>query len=96
MKPDRSVWSTLILALIATKALFPAAAFAQGCAMCATGIGGPNDPLARGMNASILFLMSMPFALVGSVGAWFFYMYRRAERLRRSFTVLGVEKEVES
>ena len=58
-------------------AALPADVAAQGCAMCKTAIGGPEDPLARGLNVSILFLLSMPFLLVASVGMWFAYMYRR-------------------
>jgi hypothetical protein len=46
-------------------------AAAQGCAMCKTAVG---DPLAEGFNASILFMMAMPFGLAAAVGGWIGYM----------------------
>ena len=74
----------VVVALAAAIALRPAALFAQGCAMCRTALGGPNDPLGVGMNTSILFMMAMPFVMVGSVGAWITYMYWRGGRDERS------------
>lgn len=50
-------------------------ALAQGCAMCKTAIGGPADPLARGINTSILFMMAVPFALFAVVGGWLTYSF---------------------
>jgi hypothetical protein len=83
----------MTLLLVAALALRAPAAFAQGCAMCATGIGGANDPLARGMNISILFLMSMPFLLTASVGGWLWYSFWRARRRNPPLQVLRVERE---
>jgi hypothetical protein len=34
--------------------------------------------LSHGINTSILFMLSMPFLMTGSVAAWIVYMYRRA------------------
>jgi len=70
----------------------PATVVAQGCAMCATAVDG-DDPLARGLNISILFMLSMPFVLVGSVGAWFAYMYWRGHARRPPLRVLSSEGE---
>ena len=39
-----------------------------------------KDPIAKGFSWSVLFLMGMPFALVGIVGGSLFYIYRRVER----------------
>jgi hypothetical protein len=36
-----------------------------------------------GYHWSTLFLMAMPYIIVGSIGGWLFYLYRRAERERR-------------
>jgi cytochrome bd-type quinol oxidase subunit 1 len=36
-----------------------------------------NDLSSRAMNWSILFLMAMPFTIVGSIGGWLVYKYRR-------------------
>jgi hypothetical protein len=68
-------------------------ALAQGCAMCATALGGPSDPLSHGLNVSILFLLSMPFALLGTVGAWFFYIVRLDHRRRSTLRLLAIQKE---
>lgn len=72
---------------------FPREMLGQGCAMCATYINGPNDPLAKAMNASILFLLSMPFVLFFSISAWFFYMHRRGRHDRPVLRVLQMERE---
>lgn len=37
-----------------------------------------NDPIMRGFNWSILFLMAMPFTVVGLIGGSVFYTYKRA------------------
>jgi len=81
--------ATVSVALLA----MPADLFAQGCAMCKTAVGGPDDPLARGLNVSILFLMSMPFLLAGSVGGWFFYLYRRSSRQVPALRLVHATKE---
>ncbi|MGH7379098.1 MAG: hypothetical protein ACREJ7_02450, partial [Candidatus Methylomirabilales bacterium] len=36
-----------------------------------------------GFHWSTLFLMAMPYLVVGSLGGWLVYMHRRAGRLRR-------------
>lgn len=46
-----------------------------GCAVCLG--SSANDPFARGLNWSILFLAAMPFTIVGSIGGWLLYKYRR-------------------
>lgn len=66
---------------------------AQGCAMCRTALSGPQDPLAMGLNTSILFLMSMPFVLVASVGAWLTYMFRRARHRPANVYLLPTQAE---
>jgi hypothetical protein len=61
--------------------------------MCQTALGGPDDPLAKAMNVSILFLMAMPFALAGAVGGWFLYMHWRPRAGRRALRVVPATKE---
>ncbi len=56
---------------------------AQACAVCGTGPGVAGDPTARGFYWGILFLMAMPFAVTGSIGAWLVYRYWRASAGRR-------------
>jgi hypothetical protein len=74
-------------------ACLPERVMAQGCAMCRTALGGPEDPLAAGLNASILFLMSMPFVLVASVGVWLAYMFRRVHQRPTNVYVLPTQQE---
>ena len=65
----------IALAVFALITLLGGEAAAQGCAMCKTAIGGAEDPLARGINASIFFMMGVPFALFAAVGGWLVYMF---------------------
>ena len=65
-------WCTLGFATIV--ALLPAAAWA--CAVCFEG----DDALARGLNMSILFLMSMPFVIFGSIFSTVYIAHKRAQR----------------
>jgi len=58
--------------------LWPADVLAQACSMCRTAIQSPDDPLARGINLSVMLMVTAPFAVVGSIGGWLAYTYRRA------------------
>jgi hypothetical protein len=55
-------------------ALLPTVVWA--CAVCFKG----DDALAQGLNMSILFLMSMPFAIFGSIFGTVYLAYKRAQR----------------
>jgi hypothetical protein len=52
-------------------------AWAQSCAMCGSSFG-PNDPVTRAFSWSILFLMATPYAIVGLIGAYLYFTYRRS------------------
>jgi hypothetical protein len=67
------------LVVILGVAAFPAAALAQGCAMCKTALDGPVDPLTEAFNVSSLFLMATPYTVVGTVGAWIYIASRRRD-----------------
>jgi len=61
--------------------LFSAAVFLFGaefavhaCSVCVT---GANDPTADAYNASVLFLMATPYAVVGSIVGGLIFAYRR-------------------
>jgi hypothetical protein len=56
--------------------MLPAAAWA--CPIC----WGGDDALAHSMNISILFLMSMPFLIGGSIIGVLFVAYKRAQGQR--------------
>ncbi|HWH79313.1 MAG TPA: hypothetical protein VNT76_18160 [Candidatus Binatus sp.] len=53
---------------------FGSQVLAHACSVCIT---GANDPTADAFNASVLFLMATPYAVVGSIGGGLFYAYRR-------------------
>lgn len=57
--------------------------FAYACAMCQAVLPQANDPLARGMFWSVLFLLTAPFAVGATIGGWLFWQYRRAAHGRR-------------
>lgn len=82
MTANRTTWAAIAVVAIAATMVMPSGALAQGCAMCATYLSG-NDPRTQAFKTSIIFLMVMPFAVVGSVGGWVAWMYRR-HRLRQS------------
>jgi len=67
-------WGRRTIGLATAIALLPMAAWA--CAVCFEG----DDALARGLNMSILFLMSMPFAIFGSIFGTVYITYKRAQR----------------
>ncbi len=68
----------LAFACVLLAALCLGPAVARACAVCGTGPGLAGDPTARGFYWGLLFLMAMPFAVAGSIGAWLVYRYRRA------------------
>ncbi len=73
-----SIRALALMALVFT--LIPGRALAQGCAMCGTALQDQSDPLVSSFNASILFMMSMPFTLFFSVAGWLLFRHRRPSR----------------
>jgi hypothetical protein len=84
---------TLLVAGALLLVLAPSETLAQGCAMCATYLSGATDPRAYGFKVSIMFLMAMPFVVVGSAGGWILWMHRRSRVRRPSLYVLHPEGE---
>ena len=68
-------------ALFVAVATVVAAAAAHACAVCVA--GAADDPLTDAFNWSVLFLMAMPYTVVGSIAAWLFYAHRRASAKQR-------------
>ncbi len=94
LKEARRAAGWLIAAAVAAALhAVPATVWAQGCAMCATMVDGTDDPLARGLNVSILFMLSMPFLMVASVGTWFTYMYWRSRPRQVPLRLIQREEE---
>lgn len=59
--------------------------FAQGCAMCKTTAENLNDDAARGLNNGILYLMSIPYLLVGVAGFLWYKKRKEAEESGEEF-----------
>ncbi len=56
------------------------------CATC----WGADDPLARGLNKSIIFLLSMPFLVGGSIGSILYIAHQRAEGRRWPYIAIRI------
>lgn len=78
--------SIQLAAVVAGSSALSPQALAQGCAMCRTAVQSPDDPLALGINVSVAMMMIVPFAVVGSIGGWLAFVYRRAHRLAATGT----------
>ena len=61
----------------AAAALLAYAAQAWACAVC---LGDASDSAIDGYNASVLFLMSTPYLVVGSIVGGLIFTYRRARK----------------
>lgn len=69
-----------ILSVVSALALtFMLPALALACSVCLGGADG-NDPLTDAFNWSVLFLMAMPYATVGSIAGWIFYRHCSARK----------------
>jgi len=83
-KSAMQIWTRLpkMALLIGAAALALLASDALGCPTCKDGIA-ESDPAARQMAAgyfySILFMMSMPFAILGTFGVVAYRSVRRAQ-----------------
>lgn len=77
---SRAVW----IAAIAVAVLLAGVQTATACPSCkealASGSGGGD--LVSGFFWSILFMLSMPFLLLGSFGLYFYYLVRKARSTR--------------
>lgn len=66
---------SLTVCVLASVLVFPA--IALSCAVCLTGASA-NDPMTDAFNWSVIFLMAMPYTVVGSVAGWLAYTHWRA------------------
>ena len=69
----------LAICSVTVALLFPV--IVQACAVCLTG-ASENDPVANAFNWSVLYLLTTPYAIVGSIGGWLFYRFKSAARRR--------------
>ena len=70
-KIHRAVAAGLGSSLVAT-------AVAVACPLCKDAIA--NDPVAAAFNSTTIFMIAVPFMLIGSVGGWLFYRHLRTRR----------------
>ena len=73
----------MLLTLTVLAVAFVAASQAFGCPNCKDAVAGADPEamnLARGYFYSILIMLAMPFALVGSFGAYVWREMRRQQR----------------
>ncbi len=79
-----SRWAILSSEVAVTMTLSPVAAHA--CSVCGGSAIG-TDP-GTGFNTSILFLLSMPYAVVAVIAGWLIYTsWRTSSRRRKKFPV---------
>ena len=71
----------LLGAISVWTACFDIPSIVNACSVCLT---GANDPTADAFNWSVLFLMAMPYTVVGSIAGWLFYSYRRSVARQRN------------
>ncbi len=76
-------WQTACLAAVGLLLL---AGDAFGCPTCKDAIadGGNGYNLVQGYGWSIVFMMSMPFVIFFSLGGYFYYEVRKAQRQREA------------
>lgn len=75
-----AVCRALAVGMVATLVLGPG--IADACSVCG-GFAMGTDPGA-GFNWSILFLLGMPYAVVGAIAGWLVYTHRRTFGPRES------------
>ena len=66
---------SFFISLAIPTALLARAAESFACAVC---LSGASDSVAEGYNASVLFLMATPYAVVASIVGGLIFTYRRA------------------
>ena len=88
MQMRRRLKRAVVVALMAV-GLLPALSYA--CSVC----WGADDALAHGLNVSVLFMMSMPFAIGGSIVGVLFVAQRQRKVRRRSVfgSLIPMQKE---
>ena len=83
-----------LIFFVITTALLARAAQSSACAVC---LGGASDSVTGGYNASVLFLMATPYAVVASIVGGLIFTYRRAlkrkEKTEEETLVLSWKQE---
>jgi hypothetical protein len=74
------IQKSFLMSLSAAVLLGGQAGRAISCAVC---LGGADDAITEGYNASVLFLMATPYVVVACIAAGLFFTYRRAAKRRQ-------------
>lgn len=81
----------LLMLLLVALVILSCAPIAEACPQCqkalANSPGGMQGNIVRGYFVSILFMLSMPFILLGSLSTYFYLLVRRARRERAAGAV---------
>ncbi|MFQ5989472.1 MAG: hypothetical protein ACE5K9_06120 [Candidatus Methylomirabilales bacterium] len=84
-------WAVVVLTIVGAAVVGPVTALA--CSVCGGNAIG-TDPGA-GFNSSILFLLSMPYAVFGVIAGWLIYRYWRGSGHRRKSTPIPYPASIE-
>ncbi len=86
MIPRRSFRTTFATACLAIGLALLAPGVASACPTCKDGLA--NDPasahLARGIYYSILFMVTVPYVVFGSLAAYFYWQIRKAKARQKA------------
>ena len=88
----KSPFARRVVPVLATVLVLGVTSVASACPSCQAALGGDEaqGDLARGIYYSILFMMSMPFAIAGTFGT---LAYRSIKREQRRRAELKAEQE---
>ena len=70
----------IFLMAMAITALLARAAQSFACSVC---LSGADDSVTEGYNASVLFLMATPYAVVAAIVSGLIFTYRRAAKRKQ-------------
>jgi hypothetical protein len=74
--------SRVLVPLACVAVFFAATSVASACPSCQAALAEGQGDLARGLYYSILFMMSMPFAIIGAFAGLMYRAVKREERRR--------------
>lgn len=79
---QRVRFAQLVVAAVGVAVVLGSASIASACPSCQAALAGDvsQGDLARGIYYSVLFMMSMPFAIVGTFGCLAYCAVKREQR----------------
>jgi hypothetical protein len=81
------------IAIVALLLVVATAATASACPGCKEATSEQQANLARGFSYSILFMMPIPFLIVGSFGGYVYYVVRKREQEQAAASSTTVTSE---